>query len=120
MNALVEISADGAMEQTGQRRDVRCRLSDKIPAAFNHAYAVGEYEIAKQLKAALVNNEKRGGSFKELRKNYDPLGEAELWISFVNARNNYRTACEKHSNNPNVVATTLDSMKEAYGLWSTG
>ena len=120
MNALVEISVDGALEQTGQRRDVRRRLSDKILLAFNHAYSVGEYEIAKQLKAALVNNEKRAGSYKEMRKNYDPLGEAELWIKFVNARNNYRTACEKRHNDPNVVAKTLDSMKEAYGLWSTG
>jgi len=37
------------------------RLSDKILAAFNHAYSVGEYEIAKQLKAALVKNEKLAG-----------------------------------------------------------
>ena len=69
MNALVEISVDTVMNQTGdqtsdqigQRRDVRRRLNDKILAAFNHAYSVGEYEIAKQLKAALVKNEKLAG-----------------------------------------------------------
>ena len=69
MNALVEISVDTVMNQTGdqtsdqigQRRDVRRRLSDKILAAFNHAYSVGEYEIFKQLKAALVKNEKLAG-----------------------------------------------------------
>ena len=76
MNAMVEISIDTAMDQTGQRRDVRRRLSDKILAAFNHAYSVGEFEIAKQLKAALANNEKQGGPYREMRKFYDPLGEA--------------------------------------------
>ena len=120
MNALVDLSVDNAMEQIGQRRDVRRRLSDKILAAFNHAYSVGELEIAKQLKAALVHNEKQAGPHKDMRKFYDPLGEAELWISFVNTRNNYRKACDQNANDSNAVAEALDSMKEAYRLWSRG
>ena len=118
MNAQVEVSIDTALKQTGQRREVRRRLSDKILAAFNHAYSVGEYEIAKQLKAALVSNEKKSGPVKELRKSYNPLAEADLWISFVNARNEYRAACEKDNGDANAVARALDAMKEAYGLWS--
>ena len=124
MNGLVEISVDTAMEQTGdqtgQRRDVRRRLSDKILAAFNHAYSVGEFEIAKQLKAALVNNEKPAGPHKEMRKFHDPLGEAELWVGFVNMRNSYRTACDQNNNDADAVANALDAMKEAYRLWSQG
>ncbi len=120
MNALVEISVDTAMDQTGQRRDVRRRLSDKILAAFNHAYSVGEFDIAKQLKAALANNEKQAGPHKEMRKFYDPLGEAERWIGFVNTRNGYRTACDKNNNDPDAVVEALESMKDAYRLWSQG
>ena len=128
MNALVEISVDTVMNQTGdqtsdqigQRRDVRRRLSDKILAAFNHAYSVGEYEIAKQLKAALVKNEKLAGPHKEMRKLYNPQGEAELWIGLINSRNYYRTACDQNKNDPNAVAEALDSMKETYRLWSQG
>lgn len=118
MNASVEISVNTAMDQTGERRDVRRRLSDKILDAFNHAYSVGEYIIADQLRATLVNNEKQGGPFKEMRKYYDPLGEAALWVNFVNARNSYRVACDKNNNDPNAVAAALDSMKEAYRQWS--
>ncbi|MDA1326193.1 MAG: hypothetical protein O3C34_15775 [Proteobacteria bacterium] len=118
MNALVEISIDDATNQPGQRRDVRRRLSDKILDAFNHAYSVGEFEIAKQLKAALVNNEKRAGAYREMREFYDPLGEAELWIGFVDARNGYRAASDKNGNDPHAIAEALDSMKEAYRLWS--
>ena len=118
MNAVVEFNTQSAMEQTGQRRDVRRRLSDKILAAFNHAYSVGELDIANQLKAALVANEEMAGAYKEMRKFYDPLGEAELWITFVNTRNSYRTACEGDTKDPNAVAEALDSMKEAYRLWS--
>ena len=119
MNALVEMNIDAGMDQTGQRRDVRRRLSDKILAAFSHAYSVGEFEIAKQLKATLVNNEKQADPYKEMRKFYDPLAEAELWIGFVNSRNDYRTACDK-KNDPNAVSEALEAMTDAYRLWSQG
>lgn len=118
MNALTEISIETAMEQTGERRDVRRRLSDKILTAFNHAYSVGEYEIAKQLKAALVSNEKQDGPHKELRKSYDPLGEADLWICFVDSRNSYRSACDNFGCDPSAVARSLETMQEAYRQWS--
>lgn len=117
MNALVEICLDTAMEETGERPDVRRRLSDKILAAFNHAYAVGEYEIATQLKAVLAHSDGPAGPFREMRRSYDPLGEAELWSGFVDARNNYRTACDNR-HDAAAVAQALDTMKEAYRRWS--
>jgi hypothetical protein len=55
-----------------------------------------------------------------MRKLYNPQGEAELWIGLVNSCNCYRTACDKNKNDPNAVAEALDSMKEAYRLWSQG
>lgn len=118
MNALTEINIETAMEQTGERSDIRRRLSDKILAAFNHAYSVGEYEIAKQLKAALASNEKTAGAYKEMRHSFDPMGEAELWISFVDARNSYRSACDNFGCDPNAVERSLAAMQEAYRLWS--
>jgi hypothetical protein len=118
MNALVEISVDAAMEQTGQRRDVQRRLSDKILAAFNHAYSVGEFEIAKQLKATLISNENKSAALKELRKSYDPLGDAEFWVGFVNARNSYRTECDKKDRDSAAMDQALETMKEAYRVWS--
>lgn len=118
MNAVVEISIDTALGQTGQRQDIRRRLSDKILAAFNHAYSVGEFEIAKQLRAVLANNENQPSPYKEMRKGYDPLGEADLWVSFVNMRNTYRQASEGEAANPDAVAEALEAMKEAYRQWS--
>ena len=50
-------SFDGAAQDivsaTGAPRYNR-RLSDKILAAFNHAYAVGEIEIASRLREVLA------------------------------------------------------------------
>ena len=118
MNTVVEISVDTVLGQTGERPDIRRRLSDKILAAFNHAYSVGEYEIAKQLRAVLANNENRAGPYTEMRKRYDPLGEADLWVSFVNMRNTYRQASEGGKENPDAVALALEAMKDAYRQWS--
>lgn len=117
MSPLDDFNSDAVMNETGQRGHARRRLSDKILAAFNHAYSVGERDVAEQLKAALVANEAQGGDFKEMRKSYDPLGEAELWINFVEARNAYRAACEGKKSTVSV-ADSLEAMKEAYRVWS--
>ena len=118
MSPLDDFNTDTAMAETGQRSHAKRRLSDKILAAFNHAYSVGEYDIADQLKSALANNENKAGPYKEMRKFYDPLGEAELWVSFVNMRNSYRLACDQKDGDANAVVEALESMKEAYRLWS--
>lgn len=117
MSPLDDFSPDSVMAETGQRSHAKRRLSDKILAAFNHAYSVGEHSVAKALKDALAANEAEAGKFKEMRHSYDPLGEAELWVKFVEARNAYREAC--NGNDKDVtVAESLDVMKEAYRVWS--
>ena len=90
MSPLDDFNTDSVMDETGQRDHARRRLSDKILAAFNHAYSVGEHEVAKKLKAALIANEAQSSDYNELRQSYDPLGEADLWVNFVEARNAYR------------------------------
>jgi len=122
MSPLDEFNFDEAMVDHGQRSEHKRRLSDKILAAFNHAYAVGEDDVAKKLRDALSVNEgksaqraKQGGYE---RIGYDPLGQADLWIEFVEARNGYKTACETDKSDATVIATTLESMKDAYRRWS--
>jgi hypothetical protein len=118
MIPLDDFTAKAVLAETGQRSESRRRLSDKILAAFNHAYAVGEVDVAKTLKGALRQNEKRPSPYKELRRSYDPLGEAELWVAFVEARNAYRAACDGPNKDAAAVAQSLEAMKEAYRIWS--
>lgn len=118
MSPLDDFSPDTVLADTGQRADTRRRLSDKILAAFNHAYAVGEVEVAEMLKSALMQNEENSGRFKEMRHSYDPLGEADLWVAFVEARNAYRDTCENRKQDAAAVAQSLEAMKEAYRVWS--
>ena len=118
MSPLDDFNPEAALAETGQRTESRRRLSDKILAAFNHAYAVGEVDVAKTLKNALKQNEKYAGKYKEMRKSYDPLGEAELWVAFVEARNAYRAACDGKKQDAVAIARSLEAMKEAYRVWS--
>lgn len=97
------------------------RLSDKILAAFNHAYAVGELEVAASLREVLARLDK-GQSSDEERQRRDStiaLSQADLWIEFVEARNDYRVACDKTESDPIALDCMLEVMKSAYGRWST-
>ena len=118
MSPLDDFNTGAAMAATGQRADTRRRLSDKILAAFNHAYAVGEIEVANRLKAVLAFNEEQDSPQKDQRRSFDPLGEAELWVAFVEARNAYRGVCESRRHDAAAIAESLDAMKEAYRVWS--
>ena len=117
MSPLDDFNTDAALAETGQRSHARRRLSDKILAAFNHAYSVGEHEVAEKLRAALIDNESQSSEFKDMRQSYDPLGEADLWVNFVEARNAYRAACDGKKSTVSV-AESLEAMKEAYRVWS--
>ena len=94
------------------------RLSDKILAAFNHAYATGQFEVAKQLHRALKLNEVRSHDGPDNRESYDPIGQAELWIAFVEARDKYKALCNAGKPAPRDAIEALDAMKEAYRRWS--
>ena len=98
--------------------DVSRRLSDKILSAFNHAYAIGETDIADRLKAVLEHAEQCRGGCPEHRAGHDPVGQAGLWIEFVEARNQYRTASEARDTDAGEVDEALERMKRAYKRWS--
>ena len=101
----------------GAAADFTRRLSDKILAAFNHAYAVGEVEMAKHLRKLLEKNEHARSAGDENRTEYDPVRRADLWVAFVEQRNRYHTACESGRANAKSTAKALEEMKDAYRLW---
>jgi hypothetical protein len=100
------------------RHDVMRRLTDKILAAFNHAYAVGEVAIAERLREVLAVAEATCNGTAERRTSYDPLGQAATWVEFVEARNRYKWICENRRNDPSGAAEALTAMKDAYRRWS--
>ena len=116
-------SADGGayaptLDSVDESLEVTRRLSDKILSAFNHAYAIGELVIAQRLREVLKENQDKLSEAPERRDRYDPLGQADLWVAFVEARNRYKSACENRTAEPGGEPETLDAMKQAYKLWS--
>jgi hypothetical protein len=96
------------------------RLSDKVLAAFNHAYAVGEIEVAAKLREILAKLEnERVLAHSQRHANPVALSHADLWVDFVEARNDYRVACNDDSLDSAAVERILDKMKEAYQRWSS-
>ncbi len=91
------------------------RLSDKILAAFNHAYALGEGDIARALRRLLETNEKKSGDAR--RRGDGALGHAELWVAFVDARDDYRAARGRRAEDSAELAQALNVMKGAYAAW---
>lgn len=95
------------------------RLSDKVLAAFNHAYAVGEIDVAANLREILAKLERdRVIAHSQRKANPVALSHADLWVNFVEARNDYREACDNRALDSAAVASILDRMKEAYQSWS--
>jgi hypothetical protein len=94
------------------------RLSDKILAAFNHAYASGEEGVAGRLKELLATLEEQAARKYPQRRGHSALVDAERWMAFVEARNRYREICESADAEPAALAQALNVMKIAYKLWS--
>lgn len=94
------------------------RLTDKILAAFNHAYSVGERAIAAKLHAVLVECQAQLGPSGADRRTGRAVTQADLWVKFVQARDAYRTTRQQPGADPAMVAGSLDAMKEAYRRWS--
>jgi hypothetical protein len=114
----LEDKLDNALTSGDDGTEVSRRLSDKILNAFNHAYAVGENEIANKLKIALEANEARRGGPTDHRATYDPLGQAEKWVAFVEARNRYKQVSTTAETESVAAIEALEEMKETYRLWS--
>ena len=118
MSPLDDFDQIAVLDAAASRTQASRRLSDKILAAFSHAYAVGEAEVAMKLKDALAASEAKHTPPADKRKSYDPLGQAEMWVAFIEARNSYKTLAERPGADPDRLATALDEMKEAYRRWS--
>ena len=96
------------------------RLSDKVLAAFNHAYAAGEREIAAQLRAVLTGVEARMRAFGAKPRHTDALAGADSWARFVDARDRYHTVKHDPRFDGAAVGEALAEMKEAFESWSLG
>lgn len=107
------IAAAGA--STGALKYDR-RLTDKILAAFNHAYASGAVKTAERLKHVLADVEAQERARYD-RRNATAVGQAELWVAFVEARNRYNAVSGAEGDGPKLDAA-LDEMKSAYRAWS--
>jgi hypothetical protein len=95
------------------------RLTDKILAAFNHAYSTGSFEVAAILREALERTVAGTGETGSERRRNAALAQADLWVKYVNARNAFRSATDPESGaNPETVDVALDRMKDAYRRWS--
>ena len=106
----------GAMGELDHGR----RLGDKILSAFNHAYAIGEIEIARSLRQALVDSEAAARERGRERRGGGLLRHADLWVGFVEARNAYNRAVTSEDISPETLREALQAMQEAYQRWSRG
>ena len=100
--------------------DFTRRLSDKILNAFNHAYAVGETDIARHLRRILVRNERGHNGDRARQDGCDAVARADLWVAFVEARNEYRAVSARKRASEKQIDQALQNMKDAYRRWSDG
>ena len=93
------------------------RLSDKILAAFNHAYATGAHKVADRLRHVLMDVE--GAELrKHERRSASAVSQADLWVSFIRARNGYNELVARSDAPPDKVESALETMKDAYRVWA--
>lgn len=95
------------------------RLTDKILAAFSHAYSIGEIDLAERLKEILVGAEERESVPGGGRRGGRAVAQAASWVDFVEARNRYREAKEKNGEEAARTAAAFDEMKDSYRRWSS-
>lgn len=93
------------------------RLTDKILAAFNHAYSMGELDIARSLWECLVAAEKIGVQQYPRRRPNQALDLAGEWVAFVDARDRYRDLNRADETDPGDAAEAFRTMREAHKAW---
>lgn len=101
------------------------RLTDKILAAFNHAYAAGDTDVARRLHAALslaAEHERhlRHSADGAERRGIDAVDQARLWVAYVEERNCYQAACRSDGEGSDEAKAAFEAMKHAYRRWSAG
>lgn len=94
------------------------RLSDKILAAFSHAYAEGATAVAAVLRRALEEAERdfQGAGWERRRDRV--LAQADLWVEFVEARDLFRRAFEAKAPDAEELERARADMMAAYKRWS--
>ncbi len=123
MSRREQVAGNGAQDlsrmtvSTGSTRYDR-RLSDKVLAAFNHAFGLGEVDAAERLRQILCDLEAQFAPDGEDRRRHQPLDDADRWVGFVAARELYRAACEAEPAGATEVDAALTEMKDAYRHWS--
>jgi hypothetical protein len=93
------------------------RLTDKLLAAFDHAYAIGAHEIAARLRSILADVDEAERAAHDRRRD-TALVPADLWVAFVEARGAYDRIVVDKSAGERAVESALENMKEAYRRWS--
>jgi hypothetical protein len=92
------------------------RLADKILGAFNHAYAMGEKDLARSLWECLVAAEKLGPQNHRRRPN-QALELAAEWVAFVDARDRYREVSRSPQTAAADASDAFRTMRDAYQSW---
>lgn len=92
------------------------RLADKVLAAFNHAYAAGEMDLARALWDCLVTAEKLGQPYARRQPNQS-LDLAAEWVAFVDARDRYRDVSRTSKGRPEEASDAFRTMRDAYQAW---
>ncbi len=117
-DAAVEVVDGQLMANCGETPYSR-RLADKLLAAFNFAYAVGETDIAESVRALLQQLDIADHAIGENRRQHmSNVAQADLWASFVEARNKYRAACAAEGNDAATCDAALSEMRDAYRAWT--
>ena len=117
-DAAVEVVDGQIVESFGETPYSR-RLADKLLAAFNFAYAVGETEIADAVRGLLKQLDVADGSACENRRRHPSnVEQADLWAAFVEARNTYRASSAANGHDKAKCEAALAKMREAYRAWT--
>ena len=106
-----------SMLELGQPRYSR-RITDKVLAAFNHAYVLEEIELAQKLWDALVLAEEASLRQHSRRRPNQAIELAEKWVALVDARHRH----QKFAKDPALSSTpeaedAYADMRMAYRAW---
>ncbi len=96
------------------------RLSDKILAAFGHAYAEGALGVAAVLRRALEEAEGALHGAPAERRACGALVPADLWVAFVDSRDAFRRASAAQAPDPEALEQARAEMMDAFKRWSYG
>jgi hypothetical protein len=94
------------------------RLSDKILAAFTHAYVLDEVELASTLYACLVSAEEITEAEDKDRADNQALGLAQYWIKLVDSKRRYEAILSNGGapGDPNAE-DVRNEMRTAFAAW---